>query len=107
MLPGGRWVVGQFHSGRDPGWKMDGAQAHIAAMSRLRISLATAALLVSIGVAQSQVLKNEPAAGNLPLGKKVLVDDGACPAGQIKQVTGGSNTQQIARSTTCVPRGKK
>ena len=86
---------------------MGGTQAHNGAMSRLRISLATAALLVSIGAAQSQVLKNEPAAGNLPLGKKVLVDDGTCPAGQIKQVTGGSNTQQIARSTKCVPRGKK
>jgi hypothetical protein len=36
-------------------------------------------------------LKKEPAAGRLRLGQKVLVDDGTCPAGQIKELTGGSN----------------
>jgi hypothetical protein len=37
--------------------------------------LVTAALLVSTA-AQSQIVKNEPAEGNLPSGKRVLVDDG-------------------------------
>ena len=83
------------------------AGAHIGVMNRLRISLATAALLLSIGAAQSQVLKSEPTEGNLPTGKRVLVDDGTCPAGQIKEVTGGSKTGHIARSSRCIPHGGK
>ena len=37
------------------------------------------------------VLKQEPGAGRLHAGQKVLVDDRTCPAGQIKELTGGSN----------------
>ena len=58
-------------------------------MGKLRISLATAALIIATA-AQSQVLKNEPTEGQLGQGKRVLVDDGTCPAGQIKEVTGGN-----------------
>ena len=72
-----------------------------------RFFIMTTALLLSMGVAQSQVLKNEPTEGNLPTGKRVLVDDGTCPAGQIKEVTGGSKTQHIARSSRCIPHGRK
>ena len=69
-------------------------------------SFSTAALLVS-GPANAQVLKSEPAEGNLASGRKVLVDDGTCPAGQIKQVTGGSKINHIARSSICIPYGRK
>ena len=65
------------------------------------------ALLFVSGPASAQVLKSEPAVGNLATGKKVLVDDGTCPAGQIKQVTGGSKTAHIARSSACIPYGRK
>jgi hypothetical protein len=74
------------------------------AMEKIRISLMTAALLISTA-AQSQVLKNEPT--DLPTGKRVLVDDGTCPAGQIKEVVGGSRAAHIARATRCIPRGGK
>jgi hypothetical protein len=50
---------------------------------------------------------NEPTEGNLPSGKRVPVDDWTCPAGQIKEVTGGSKTQHIARSSRCIPHGRK
>jgi hypothetical protein len=76
-------------------------------MDKVRISIVTATLLLLTGPAHSQVLKNEPTMGNFPTGKRVLVDDGTCPVGQIKEVTGGSKTQHIARSTRCIPRGKK
>ena len=76
-------------------------------MNRPRISLVTAALLLSVGAAQSQVLKSEPTEGNLPTGKRVLVDDGTCPAGQINEVTGGSKTEHIARFSRCILHGGK
>jgi hypothetical protein len=54
------------------------------------------------------VLKQEPAMGKLSLGQKVLVDDGSCPAGQIKEVTGGDHVkaggkQHIVRTYKCIP----
>ncbi len=39
----------------------------------------------------------EPAAGTIATGISVLVDDGTCPAGQIKQVTGGDIKRGVAR----------
>jgi hypothetical protein len=42
---------------------------------------------------------------DLRLGQRVLVDDGTCPAGQIKEVRGAKMTETgIARTWTCVPR---
>jgi hypothetical protein len=47
------------------------------------------------------VLKSEPGKGQLRFGQKVLVDDGSCPTGEIKQVTGG-NGQGIPRKKECI-----
>ncbi|MCR6498514.1 hypothetical protein MUO32_05665 [Shinella sp. CPCC 101442] len=47
------------------------------------------------------VLKSEPGKGQLPFGKQVLVDDGSCPSGQIKQITGG-NGADIPRKRECI-----
>jgi hypothetical protein len=57
----------------------------------------------------AQVLKQEPAMGAMREGQVVLVDDGSCPAGQIKKVVGGNHnraggTKQIVRQSSCVPR---
>ena len=42
---------------------------------------------------------------NLRLGQRVLVEDGSCPAGQIKEVSGAKMTETgVARSRKCVPR---
>ena len=42
---------------------------------------------------------------DLRLGQRVMVDDGSCPAGQIKEVTGVKlTTSGIARAHKCVPR---
>ena len=41
----------------------------------------------------------------LRLGQKVMVDDGSCPAGQIKEVTGSSLTARgVTTTAKCVPR---
>jgi hypothetical protein len=50
------------------------------------------------------VLKKEPAAGRLHLGQKVLVDDKTCPAGQIKELTGGSNRKCTDEEALTDPR---
>lgn len=52
------------------------------------------------------VLKTEPAKGQLHYGSKVLVDDGTCPPGQVKQVTGG-NGEGIPRKRECIPMPSK
>jgi hypothetical protein len=40
-------------------------------------------------------LRAEPPEGSLKAGQRVLVDDGSCPAGQIKEVVGGSNLKTV------------
>jgi hypothetical protein len=43
-----------------------------------------------------------PAIGAIPTGHIVYVDDGGCPLGQVKEVTGGSLTPDIPRRIRCV-----
>jgi hypothetical protein len=41
----------------------------------------------------------------LRLGERVMVDDGTCPAGKIKQVVGTKLTASgVTRAQTCIPR---
>jgi len=41
----------------------------------------------------------------LRLGQRVLVDDGSCPAGQIKEVAGSQLTANgVVRTRKCIPR---
>jgi 3-phenylpropionate/cinnamic acid dioxygenase small subunit len=54
------------------------------------IESATLALLVAASSpGNAQVLKQEPLDGKMVPGSVVLVDDGTCGKGKIKQVTGG------------------
>lgn len=61
-----------------------------------------------------QVLTQAPGPGRLRPGETVLVDDGSCPAGQVKQVVGGSDRVYMTdtprpgapRQTSCVPRAQ-
>ncbi|TPN80820.1 hypothetical protein FJ987_27440 [Mesorhizobium sp. CU2] len=52
-------------------------------------------LIGMLGVGQAyadvQILRHEPGRGQLRTGQTVLVDDGTCPKGQIKEVKAGSN----------------
>lgn len=55
----------------------------------------------------AEVLKTEPPMGQLREGQTVLVDDGSCPVGQIKQVIGGNHvrvggTKHIVRTYKCI-----
>jgi hypothetical protein len=51
------------------------------------------------------ILPREPDPGELRLGQRVYVDDGTCPAGQIKEVAGANLTASgVARTRQCVAR---
>ena len=62
-------------------------------------------LLVTPALAQQvQVSRDQDIVG-LRLGQRVLVDDGSCPSGQIKEVAGAKMTPAgVARSAKCIPR---
>jgi len=51
--------------------------------------------------ASAELLQQEPKPGTLPEGTRAYVDDGTCPSGQVKQLTGGTST--IKRQRRCVP----
>lgn len=76
------------------------------------LPLVAATTLLAIGsTCQAQVLKQEPPMGALKEGQVVLVDDGKCPKGQLRQVVGGNHVEvggmkRIRRSSSCVPRNR-
>jgi len=69
-----------------------------------------AALTSAVSVQAQQILRSDPSPGGLPAGAVVLVDDGSCPKGKIKELTGGSNimggqaARGSARTKRCIPR---
>jgi len=54
--------------------------------------------------AKVEYLKQEPPKGALPYRKVVYVDDGSCPKGEVKEITGGSEDRAIPRAVRCVKR---
>jgi len=69
----------------------------------IRGAVAALAILATAEIAAAQtIVKQEPPPGGLRRGQMVLVDDGSCPKGQIKQVIAGSEGRKRTRS--CVPR---
>jgi hypothetical protein len=65
----------------------------------------SALLLTGFAPAMAQQVAREQDIADLRLGQRVMVDDGSCPAGQIKEVTGVKLTPTgIARARKCVPR---
>lgn len=55
--------------------------------------------------AAAETVMNERNIVDLRLGQRILVDDGTCPAGQIKEVSGSQMTTSGVLSTRkCVPR---
>ena len=65
-------------------------------------ALAVAALC---SAAHAQTVGREQDLGTLRLGQRVLVDDGTCPAGQVKEVSGSKMTATgVVATRQCVPR---
>jgi hypothetical protein len=63
--------------------------------------------LVRVAIAEEVVAREQDIA-NLRLGQRIRVDDGTCPAGQIKEISGAKMVSgQIARTAKCVQRTTK
>jgi hypothetical protein len=63
------------------------------------------ALFTLASPARADQVAREQDIVNLRLGQRIKVDDGTCPAGQIKEVSGTKMTAGgIARSRKCIPR---
>ncbi|MCK1619760.1 hypothetical protein IVA96_24940 [Bradyrhizobium sp. 159] len=72
---------------------------HRATCLSLLMSLALAS------TARATMVGREQDIVDLKLGQRVQVDDGTCPAGQVKEVRGAKMTDKgVSRTSTCVPR---
>lgn len=71
---------------------------HVVCLSvMISTTLATTAYAATIGREQDIV--------DLKLGQRVMVDDGTCPAGQVKEVRGSKMSDKgIVRISSCVAR---
>jgi hypothetical protein len=65
-------------------------------------------LLISAALArtvQAATVGREQDIVDLKLGQRVMVDDGTCPAGQVKEVRGAKMTDKgVVRTSSCVGR---
>ena len=71
------------------------------------VSLLLGWLAPAVCFADGGDLKKMPKPGEIPYGKVVYVDDGECPKGEVKEVTGGSSVKEIPRKVRCVKRPPK
>jgi hypothetical protein len=63
------------------------------------------ALFALAGAAVAEQVSREQDIVDLRLGQRILVDDGSCPAGQIKEVSGAQLTANgIVRVRNCIAR---
>ena len=63
------------------------------------------ALMALVPDARAEQVAREQDIANLRLGQRIKVDDGTCPAGQIKQVSGARMVAAgVVHTRKCVPR---
>ena len=81
------------------------ASFDMRAAPRTRALLAIFGLLVLTPAAQATVFSREQDIPDLKLGQRVKVDDGSCPAGQIKELSGAKMSETgVVRVRKCIPR---
>lgn len=72
---------------------------------RIAFALIGALALSTEAWAQQTIVSREQDIADLRLGQRVLVDDGSCPAGQVKEIKGAQMTASgVTRTRQCVPR---
>jgi len=75
-------------------------------MSPCRAACLSLLIVITVAsTARAGTVGREQDVVDLKLGQRVLVDDGTCPAGQVKEVRGAKMTEKgISRTSSCVPR---
>jgi hypothetical protein len=78
----------------------------VSSFTRLSLSvLGGCALSLLATSTPAQQVSREQDIGELRLGQRVKVDDGTCPAGQVKEISGTRMTSTgIVRAQKCIPR---
>ena len=82
----------------------DPAPAECARHLLRAIVLMAGAALWATSATATTIVKQEPPAGGLRYGQRLLVDDGSCPAGQIKELVGGKSSSGVKRLRRCIHR---
>lgn len=77
---------------------------HRGALQGAAALLLFAACAIGAASPPIEVLKEMPQAGTVRQGEVVYVDDGRCPVGEIKKITGGNQKTGVARQVVCVKR---
>jgi len=73
--------------------------------SRIFLAFVLLATTAASALAQTQHVAREQDIVVLRLGQRILVDDGTCPTGQVKEVSGAKMTPSgVMPARTCVPR---
>jgi hypothetical protein len=63
------------------------------------------ALFALVTATQAQQVSREQDIGDLRLGQRIKVDDGTCPAGQVKEISGAKMSPGgVVRASKCIPR---
>jgi hypothetical protein len=74
-------------------------------LSRAIVASALLAALAAAASAQTQTVGREQDIVVLRLGQRILVDDGTCPAGQVKEVSGARMTPSgVTPARKCIQR---
>ena len=76
----------------------------VATTGRIALPMSLVLVLLATPVLAQQVSREKDIV-DLRLGQRILVDDGACPAGQIKEISGAKMTATgVVRASKCIPR---
>ena len=63
------------------------------------------AMLALVTPTPAQQVSREQDIGDLRLGQRIKVDDGTCPAGQVKEISGARMASVgVVRASKCIPR---
>jgi uncharacterized protein DUF6719 len=84
--------------------KTDLTIAKVATTGWTALPVSLVLVLLATPVLAQQVSREQDIV-ELRLGQRILVDDGSCPAGQIKEVSGAQmTTTGVSRTRKCIPR---
>ena len=86
--------------------KVSFSPRHVSRRRRQALLILTACGLFAFATSmRAQHLSSEKDIVELRLGQRVKVDDGTCPAGQVKEISGTKMTAQgVVRTQKCIPR---